>query len=123
MPPRWSRLLPFLLIAALPVIAVWLWQPLKDEARLRVENRADQAIVQLEVQVAGRRFDLGRLAPGERREVRLHDYSDSHWSLRGVWADDRLIREDAGYITHGMDFDHRAVFDRDRRLVFSFNPT
>jgi hypothetical protein len=92
---------------------------LRQEARLVIVNESGVQIADLSVKVWNHQFALGTLAPGEKKEVKISEYSDSEWQISGRWADGTELREQAGYITHGMSFDDRAVFGRDRKLVFS----
>lgn len=91
-------------------------------AKLEIENASGEQIEDVSVKVWNYEFALGTLPPGERKEVRITEYSDSAWQISGRRLDGTLIREQAGYITHGMSFDDRVVFGSDRKLVFSSKP-
>jgi hypothetical protein len=92
---------------------------LRQEARLVIANESTAVISDLSVKVWNQDFLLGRLRPGERKDVRLNEYSDSAWRISGRWADGAEFHEQVGYITHGMSFDDRAVFGPVRKLVFT----
>ena len=113
-----------LLLVALVAIAGWLgvraW--LRQEAKLVIENESGEQIADLKVKVWNHEFALGTLPAGEKKEVRITEYSDSGWQISGRWRDGTLLREQAGYITHGISFDDRAVLGRDRKLAFSSKP-
>ncbi len=115
-----------ILVVVLAAVAGWLGLRtfvLQDqEAKLVIENDSGEQIGDVSVKVWNREFALGTLAAGEKKEVRITEYSDSGWQINGWWPDGTLIREQAGYITHGMSFDDRAVFGRDRKLAFSSKP-
>jgi hypothetical protein len=112
------------LVAILLVIAGWLAlkTEFRHEARLVIENRSLEQITTLKVKVCNQEFKLGSLAPGQKKEVKITEYSDSDWQISGKWPDGTTISEQQGYITHGMRFDDRAVFEQDRELTFSSNP-
>ena len=96
---------------------------LQDQvARLVIENESGEQITDLSVKVWDHEFALGTLPTGERKVVGITEYSDSDWQISGRWPDGTLFSEQYGYITHGMSFDDRAVFGRDRKLTFSSKP-
>ncbi|WP_415910708.1 hypothetical protein [Oleiharenicola sp. Vm1] len=95
---------------------------MRQEARLVIANESTEVLFDLSVKVWDQNFVLGTLRPGEKKEVRISQYSDSAWQISGRWAEGTPLREQAGYITHGMSFDDRAVFGRDRKLSFSSDP-
>ncbi|MDP1579143.1 MAG: hypothetical protein Q8M02_02620 [Candidatus Didemnitutus sp.] len=115
-----------ILVVVVAAFAGWLgvrtFLFIEQEAKLVIENASGEQIADLSVKVWNHKFALGMLPSGEKKEVRITEYSDSAWSISGRWDDGTALSEQAGYITHGMGFDDRAVFGRDRKLVFSSKP-
>lgn len=108
-----------ILVVSFIAIAGWLglrtW--LRQEARLVIVNESGEQIADLSVVIWTHQFALGTLPPGEKKEVKISEYSDSGWQIGGRWGDGTPLREQVGYITHGMSFDNRVVFGRDRKLA------
>jgi hypothetical protein len=108
-----------LLVISLGIIGalILLFFP-KQSAQLEVVNQSQEEMHHVTVLVAGNSHSLGTLSSGEAQKVMIHDYSDDSWVIEGRWPDGDSFRHQCGYITHGMSFDHIALFTQNRELTF-----
>lgn len=113
-----------LLILALVVVAggYIAHDLMVDTASLALVNESLEEIGDLEVKVWNQEFALGLLAPGDAKKITIRDFGDSNWQISGRWKSGDIIREEVGYITHGMDFTDQIVFAPNRKIMFSSAP-
>jgi hypothetical protein len=99
-----------LLLLATPAV---YWR-IRSGANLTVINNTAATLQNARVSITGSQFDLGSLAPGQRKTVKARRYSDSDWSILGKWSDGAPFETRFGYITHGASFDDTLVIAPDR---------
>ncbi len=110
-------------LVVIAVVAVLAFRLLGNQhARLLLDNQSGATIEDLTVEVAGQKFALGALPSQRNTAVRIDRYSDSDWFISGRWPDGATFHEHIGYITHGMSFDDRVVFDSARKLKYTSVP-
>ena len=107
-----SRNLVVLRISAAALVAVIGFVYFRSGANLTLVNGSQEALSQVRVEVAGVSFNVGSLAPGETRKIKVRSYGDSNWDISGVWKNGDQLRAPVGYITSGSSFDDRVTIKR-----------
>ena len=69
-------------------------------------NDAGEPIALASVRVCGQLIELRGVPVGQRVEGRYRVRSDSHYTIEIEFQSGRRLREEAGYVTNGLDFHH-----------------
>lgn len=81
-----------------------------DGATLTVHNSSRNRLEGVTVELIGYGTKhLGNIEPGEKARARFHRYGDSCWVLDVDSHTGIPFREQAGYLTNGMNFDDRIT--------------
>ena len=93
-----------------------------EQAVLELENKTAHPIRDMHVVVWAYQFDLGDLSPGEKKRIKIKNYSDSSWKVEGIWSSGERFAGDYGYITHGMSCSDKLIFGPNQHISFISNP-
>lgn len=100
-------------------IGLFLASILKGGATLTVYNESSTKLTNVIVALSGGgEKDLGNIAPGKSSSARFHDYSDSSWIVTVDSGSGRQRITLDSYVTGGLNFDDRFVFDSINRTNF-----
>ena len=90
-----------------------------DKASLVIRNESGEKLRDVHVVVWSYQFDLGDIAPGDTKEIRIQEYSDSSWAVEGLWPTGEHFADQYGYITNGMSFRDRLIFGPNKTIRFN----
>ncbi len=72
-------------------------------------NRADEPIARASVTICGQKIELVNIQPGESASGSYDVKSDSHYTITLEFQSGKIMREEVGYVTNGMDFQHEIT--------------
>lgn len=90
-----------------------------DEASLVIRNESGEKLRDVHVVVWSYQFYLGDIAPGDTKEIRIREYSDSSWAVEGFWSTGGHFSHQHGYITHGMSSRDWLIFAPNKTIRFN----
>lgn len=97
-----------ILIGIIACIPFFVLKILKspNSAKVLVKNQSKQIISELDISLYRypQKNTAKGIKPGESVRFSFSDFSDTHYVIKGNLTDGNQIDEEAGYLTHGMNF-------------------
>jgi hypothetical protein len=81
-----------------------------NTASLKITNRTATDITDIRISIYDQPCEFKRLPTGESNLCELPIESDGHYTITWSESNSADYREQAGYVTHGFDFNHEIVF-------------
>ncbi len=81
----------------------------KNKGTFSLINQADEPIVRALVTVCGQSIELRDIQPGASASGSYNVKSDSHYIVEIAFRSGKKLRNEIGYITNGMDFQHEIT--------------
>ena len=92
-----------------------------NSARLEITNRSAIEITDIRVSIYAKRCEFERLRPGDSVVCDLAIETDGNYTITWSEASAGNFSEQAGYVTHGFDFNYELDFLGDGKIDFDFS--
>jgi hypothetical protein len=114
----WSPAILFFGIIATTLMAKLGWLG-PNSAHLKMTNRSATEISNISVSLYTTACRIEHLATTQSAVCKLAIGSDSHYSISWTESNASSYQERAGYVTHGLDFNHQLNFLGEGKIDFS----
>ena len=101
------------------LLGLFVASVMKGGATLTVHNESSRQLNNVSVELWGSGVkELGNIAPGKSSGARFLDYTDSSWIVAVDSESGRQRIQLDSYVTGGLNFDDRVVFDSSNQTNF-----
>ena len=82
----------------------------KNTATLSIKNLTPSDVLEIRVILYEDPCIIRNLKPGESENCTFQIESDSHYKISWIESSEDIYMEEAGYVTHGFNFEHELDF-------------
>lgn len=100
-----ARLISFIIVSLLLISCT------SNKGNFSLVNKSNESITHASVTICGKKIEFTNIQPGESESGSYDVKSDSHYTIEIEFQSGKKLREETGYVTNGMDFQHVIMVD------------